>query len=259
MSKKKQKTSVEKFWGIWNVTESILLMIAGVLAITVGAISVANPDNANMQDVAKTIGDIVPFVAGLFIVMDAIMRVIISFTKFRKDSDESAMMVGSFEATVGIVIMMFYTHFTELVADFVAVFMMCIGVSLIIFSIISIAKGKSKIFIPILEILFAAMLIAVGVAILVIYYQDSGNVARQRLVLIISGSILFISGIAYLIMTRISRRKQEKEKLEEETPKPKGIKGGKGKPSEIEHNPDVIDNDDIPEIPIIDDDGNEEE
>lgn len=213
---KKDKSRVEKFWGVWNVAEAILLMVAGLLAIVVGAISVAAPDQQGMQDTARVMGNIVPFVTGVFIVMDAAMRVILSFTKFRKETDESAMMVGAFEATVGIILMIFFQNFTELVADFVAIFMICIGVLLIIFSIYSIATRRAKIFIPILEIIFSAMLIGVGIVILIIYYQSNGDASRQRLVLIITGAILFITGIVFLVMTRITRKKQDKEKEEEE-------------------------------------------
>ena len=213
---KKDKSRVEKFWGVWNVAEAILLMVAGLLAIVVGAISVAAPDQQGMQDTARVMGNIVPFVTGVFIVMDAAMRVILSFTKFRKETDESAMMIGAFEATVGIILMIFFQNFTELVADFVAIFMICIGVLLIIFSIYSIATRRAKIFIPILEIIFSAMLIGVGIVILIIYYQSNGDASRQRLVLIITGAILFITGIVFLVMTRITRKKQDKEKEEEE-------------------------------------------
>ena len=214
--KTKEKASIEKFWGGWNIAEALILMVAGILGIVVGAISVANADNQDMQNVATTIGNIIPFVAGLFICMDAVMRVVISFTKFQKESDESAMMIGAFEVTVGIIIMIFYRSFTELVADFVAIFMIAIGVLLIIFSIFTISKRKAKIFIPVLEILFSAVLIAIGIAILIIYYQDNGNVSRQRLVLIITGAILFITGIVFLIATCITRKKQVKEHEEEE-------------------------------------------
>lgn len=242
----KPKSKIEKFWGAWNTTEAILLMIAGILGIVVGAISVAAPENGDMQKAADIMANIVPFVTGVFIVMDAIMRIIISFTKFRKETDESAMMIGAFEITVGIILMIFFQSFTELVADFVAIFMICIGVLLIIFSIMSIARSKTRIFIPILEIVFSAALIAIGTAIIVIYYQDSGNISRQRLVLIITGAILFITGIVFLIMTKINRKKQKRdnesqvpatvpEEEQQEQPEPQP------KPKPTRNQPEVID------------------
>jgi len=215
-AKTKEKLSIEKFWGGWNIAEATILMVAGILGIIVGAISIANKDNQDMQNVATTMGNIIPFVTGLFVCMDAVMRIILSFTKFQKETDESAMLIGAFEMTVGIILMIFFRNFTELVADFVAIFMICIGVLLVIFSIYTITKRKAKIFIPILEIIFASLLIGVGVAILVIYYQDNGDIARQRLVLIITGAILFISGVAFMIMTVVTRKKQIKEQKEEE-------------------------------------------
>ena len=257
MGKKKvkspEKLSVEKFWGIWNVVEASILMIAGLMAIIVGAISVSNPNDQGLQDVAGNLGNVIPFVIGIFVVMDAAMRVIISFTKFQKQTDESAMLIGAFEATIGIILMIFFRNFTELVADFVAIFMICIGLLLIIFSVFAIKSRRSKIFIPILEIFFSAVLIAVGIAILIIYYQDSGDVSRQRLVLIISGAILLISGIAYLIMTRITRKKQVQEREEEE--EKKRINHRKNDAKQIENNDDVIDctgEDSSNEVTVVD-------
>ena len=254
--KTKNKSGVEKFWGAWNVAEAILLMVAGILAIVVGSISVAAPDNQGLQDTANVMANIVPFVTGVFVVMDAIMRVILSFTKFKKETDESAMMIGAFEATVGIILMIFFQNFTELVADFVAIFMICIGVLLIVFSIFSIAQRKAKIFIPILEIIFSAILIGVGVAILIIYYQGSGNASRQRLVLIITGAILFITGIVFLVMTRITRKKQDKEKKEEE--ERQRIEEQHKEKEKLEHNDDLVldyteEKDDNENLPVVDD------
>ena len=214
MAKKKEKapsgSGIEKFWTAWNVIEAILLMLAGASGIVVGVISMISQDNPDLQNVAGALAIAVPFITGVFVVMDAIMKVVLSFTKFRRENDESIMLTASLQATIGIVLMIFFRSFTELVADFVAIFMMCIGTLLIVFSIYAIAKKKNKIFVPILEIVFASMLIAVGIAILIIYYQDASNPARQNLVLTITGTILFISGIVFVVMTGINRKKQKK-------------------------------------------------
>ena len=237
---KKRDPSIEKFWMIWNVSEAILLMLAGILGIVVGVMSMSSPDNADVQTTATTLGNIIPFVTGAFIIMDAVMRVVISFTKFRKDSGESAMMVGAFEGTAGVVLMIHYAIFTELVADFIALFMIFVGVLLIVFSIYNIAKSKAKIFIPILEILFAAVLVAIGVAILIIFYGGEKDGTRERLVLIITGSVLLISGCVFLIMASINRKKQKKA-AEEVQPKPSALPDEETSPEAIEEQPKVID------------------
>jgi len=255
-NKNRRDPTIERFWMIWNVTEAILLMLAGILGIVVGIISMSSPDNGDVQDVAKVLGNIIPFVTGAFIMMDAIMRVVISFTKYRKDSGESAMMIGAFEGATGIVLMIHFGIFTELVADFISLFMILVGVLLIVFSIYSIAKSKAKIFIPILEILFAAVLIAIGVAILIIYYGGSEPALRERLVLIITGAILLISGCVFLIMTGINRKKQKKAHKEEDHPD--ALPKEDVPPEPIETQPNVIDlpddgeNDELLGLPNLD-------
>ena len=60
---------------------------------------------------------------------------------------------------------------------------------------------------PVLEILFSAILIGVGITILVLYYKEN----NANIVLILTGSILSIAGIAQGIITLITLKKNKKE------------------------------------------------
>ena len=96
---------------------------------------------------------------------------------------------------------------TFLIAHFVAVLLIVIGLLLIVFSSITIAKKFAKMFMPVLEILFSAILIGVGITILVLYYKEN----NANIVLILTGSILSIAGIAQGIITLITLKKNKKE------------------------------------------------
>lgn len=212
MDELEKKKKLNRFWGIWNFIESVILLAAGVLAIVVAII--------NGEGTSLNIESAVAYVVGSFIVLDGILRVVMSLAHYKgaKGSEESTMLIGGFELTVGIVMMLLEIHFstagehifTYLIAHFIAVLLIVIGLLLIIFSIITIAKKYAKLFMPILEILFSAILMGVGITILVLYYKNNNS----QLVLILTGSILSIAGVAQGIITLITLHKTKKEEKE---------------------------------------------
>lgn len=223
MAKKKVKTrennakvvktldKYHKFWGIWNFVEALLLLVAGVLCITFAFLS---------DDVAKKeLPNYVAFLVGGFIILDGSLRIITSIVrpKEKTDEDQSIMLIGGFEMTLGICLMIFYTIFTSLIVMFIGVFTLVIGALFILFSILSIARRRSKTFVPIMEILFGAILIGVGIAILVLYTKDDPSTSN-KIGLICTGSVLSIAGLAQFIITFIILKKAKKEIIEESEP-----------------------------------------
>lgn len=212
MDELNHKKNLNRFWGIWNFIESIILLASGVLAIVVAVM--------NGADSTLNIESIIAYVVGAFIVLDGILRIVMSLAHYKgaKESDESSMLIGGFELTVGIVMMLLEIHFsttgehifTYLIAHFIAILLIVIGLLLIIFSIITIAKKYAKLFMPILEILFSAILMGVGITILVLYYKDNNS----TIVLVLTGSILSIAGVVQGIITFITLRKAKKEEKE---------------------------------------------
>ena len=203
------KMTLNKFWGIWNFVEAGIILVAGVLAITMGFLN-SSDSSDNLQKTINVITNILPFLVGGFVIMDAILRLVLSITKTSHESDESILLIGGFELTAGILLMIFYDEFTKLIIHAIGILMIVIGVIFLVFSVLAIAQKRKKLFVPILEIVFASALVAVGVAIEIIY-GVSGNETRTRLVLIIAGFIFAIVAIAQIVITAITLRKAKKE------------------------------------------------
>ncbi len=210
MDEIKKDEKMNRFWAIWNLIEAVILLVAGVLAITLACVNKEGSDTNTESFVAYAIG--------AFILLDGILRIVMSLTHYKgpNDSDESGMLIGGFELSIGIVMVLLEVHFyastkehviTFLIAHFVAVLLIVIGLLLIVFSSITIAKKFAKMFMPVLEILFSAILIGVGITILVLYYKEN----NANIVLILTGSILSIAGIAQGIITLITLKKNKKE------------------------------------------------
>ena len=227
---KKQKTNrpfdFSRFWGIWNLVEAFIILAAGVLAITYGILYFGqSSDKQNTTDIVK---NILPFMVGAFIAMDAILRVLMVIFNKKEKPDESIMLIGGFELTAAIVIMIMHSDFTDLLIYSVAVLLIVIGALLILFSVLSIGKSKKKLFVPILEIVFAAILIAIGVAILIIYATNH----NEGIVLLVAGIVFIVASIAQAAITGINMHKHKKE----EKAKNKA-KEDKADPTLISNNP----------------------
>ncbi len=210
------KAKLNKFWGIWNFLEAIILLAAGVLAIVVAA---TNGDGEALKNM--NMESIIAYVVSAFVLLDGILRVVMSFVHYRglKQTDESGMLVGGFEITIGVVMTLSEIHFylltsqhvfTYFIANFIATLLIAIGLLLIIFSIVTIAKKYGGLFMPILEIAFSAILVGVGIAIFILYYREN----NANIVLILTGSILCIASVAQMIITIVTLKKAKKEDKE---------------------------------------------
>jgi len=185
-------------WGIWNFVEAAILLTAGVLAI------IYNESGSGNQSLLFTIA----FVIGSFVILDGLLRILMVITGV-ETSKESIMLIGGFEITLGILIMIECNSFIRIVIEFLYVLLIIMGALLIIFSILQIAKKSEKLYMPILEILFAAVLIALGIAVAVLH--SSSNENFNRIVLIVVGMILLVAGLAQGIITGITMAKAKKK------------------------------------------------
>ncbi len=205
-----KRTKLNRFWGIWNFIEALILLAAGILAIV---IAFTNDGSSNVN-----VESIIAYVVGAFVLLDGTLRIVMSFAHYHgpKDTDESGMLVGGFELAVGIVMILLEVHFyaltnqhvfTYLIAHFIATLLIVIGLLLIVFSIVTIVKKYSGLFMPILEILFSAILVGVGITIFILYYKQNNT----NIVLVLTGSVLSVAGIAQGIITIITLKKAKKE------------------------------------------------
>lgn len=204
------KAKLNRFWGIWNFIEAIILLVAGILAIVV---AFTNGDNNSINTES-----IVAYVVGAFILLDGSLRVVMSFVHYRgpNNNDETGTLVGGFELALGIVMVLLEVHFynltqqhvfTYLIANFIATLLIVVGLLLIAFSIVTIAKKYNGLFMPILEIIFAAILVGVGITIFILYYKQN----NANIVLVLTGSVLCVASVAQGIITTITLKKAKKE------------------------------------------------
>lgn len=204
-----KQAKLNKFWGIWNFVEAIILLGAGILSIVVA--STSNVSSMNIES-------IIAYVVGAFIFLDGILRVVMSLSHYKgiNNTDESGMLVGGFEIAVAVTMILLEVHFynatkqhvfTYLIANFIAVSLIVIGLLIIIFSIVTIVRKYAKLFMPILEILFSAILIGVGITILVLYYREDNS----SIVLVLTGSVLIVASLAQGIITLVTLKKAKKQ------------------------------------------------
>ena len=197
MENKVEERKMYKVWAIWNYVEAFLLICAGVLGVVFGSIS----DLSNSSSINITIA----IVAGLFVILDGILRIFMALASM-KESEESILLIAGFEVSIGIVIMLTYT----ILIKFLAVLLIVMGVLLVLFSIFSIIKKTSKTFMPILEILFGAVLVSVGIAVLIMFYSNDPSISNKIMILV-AGIIMALAGVAQLIVATIQYKKSKKK------------------------------------------------
>ena len=111
------KKTAKKIWSIWNTAEAVILLAAGVLAIVFGILYDKNnePFNGNMET-------ILTYSVASFVILDGLLRIIMSFLKQEQRTEESIMLVGGFEITLGVVVMVvLHEIFVETMVYFMAI------------------------------------------------------------------------------------------------------------------------------------------
>ena len=112
--------------------------------------------------------------------------------------------------------MVLHEIFVETMVYFMAIGMIVIGLLFLIFSVLTIAKkANDKLFMPILEIIFGAILVGVGIFLIVAYNVDGDS--KNRIALVLTGIVLSIVAIVQMVLTLISISK-DKEKGKETKP-----------------------------------------
>lgn len=210
MSKKviSQRRKVSNFWFVWNLLEAIVLLAGGVLAIVAGIMYNQN------SGTSMTIENVVAYVVGAFIILDGILRVVLFLARFKEGDEQSPMVIAGFEIALGILLVLMQVKFTEVhiftytVVNLIAIVLMVMGALLLVYAIYFIARKLAKLFMPIVEILFAAILIGVGVVIEVLYNSQD---TRDQLVLILTGSILCVISLGMFIIAVVTHNKTKKE------------------------------------------------
>ncbi len=259
--KGEEKTPEEKFksfWFVWNLIEDLLLIVAGALSIVFGII-VKSDSQAVTGDTA-VIENIILYVLASFIILDGLLRTIM-LAKNPKNGESSAYLIGGFEITIGIVLMILGSDvFFKLIINFLGVFLLVIGALFLFVSIRSIVKHLSSMLMPVLEIFFGAILIGFGCALMIIYHAGEAQI-RNRVSYILIGTILAIAGIAMLIGLFLGRRKQKRDKAKLEKQEVYDVRKEEEKKPEEPSKPSKKNRDVVNETPdpeLIEEKGNGE-
>ena len=208
MSKEiKKQLKVTKFWFIWNILESFVLLAGGVLAIVSGIMIQSNPQASG------TIENTIAYVIAGFIILDGLLRVVLFLTRFADGDEMTPMMIGGFELSLGILMILMQLKFTNesiftfTVVNLISVILMVAGALILTFAIFQIARKMAKLTMPIAQIFLGAVIIGVGVTVEVLYNTES---SKQMLVLILTGAILTAAAIGMFIITLVAHHKNKK-------------------------------------------------
>ncbi len=204
----KQKR-INKFWFWWNLIESIVLFAGGVLAIVAGILSGVEGNKA-----PEGVENAVAYAVAAFVILDGLLRIVMFLARIQKGEEQSPLVIAGFEISLGVLLILIQTHYSNqgifayMVVNLIAIVMMVMGALLLVYAIYVIAKKMAKLFMPVMEILFAAILVGVGVVIEVLYNTAS---SRDQLVLILIGTVLSLAAIGMFVITLITRHKTKKE------------------------------------------------
>lgn len=205
-------------WSIWNFVEAALLAVLGVLCF----VYMAKAQNGE-TDYSSIVSKIL-FIFGIFMIVGGSLRILTNFLPVvatsryeaaKKAAVKASMAYdlvigGAAELALGIALIAIYNAYngnlmqiTEVLTKFVSIFVgvavICAGASLVLFAIGFIVSKLYKIYLPVLEIVFGAGLIALGIVIL--YYLGNNSDLTALIALIVLGVVLLLAAIAVLVNT----------------------------------------------------------
>lgn len=243
-----QERKLNQFWFIWNLVESILLFAGGVLSIVAGVIATKDQAASSLAGIEN----IVAYLIAGFALLDGLLRIILFLVRYKTHDDITPILVSAFEITLGILFILLQARFTAesiftfVVSHLVSILLMVSGTLLLTLAIFFIVKKATKVFIPALEIIFAAILIGVGVLIEVLY---NTNGERERMVLIMTGIIVILAAIAMFVTLLINRHKLKKGTANVNSQPPATVPGETAQTPASEPSPETpSDSDDAIEV-----------
>lgn len=202
MSKALEKSKkLNRFWMWWNIVEAVIILAAGILAIVAG---VRNDSSGNMENVLA-------YAISGFVILDGILRIVVYFFRYRKGDEVTPLIIAGFQVSIGALLLVLQIKANIVIValiNFISIVLMVMGVLILTYSIFQIVRKYAALVIPISTIVLAAVLIGVGIAITILYNSQD---THQQLVLIMTGSIMSIVGLAQFIVTMITAKKAKKE------------------------------------------------
>ncbi len=244
-------------WSIWNFLEAALIFALGVVCF----VFIAQAENKN-SDVSYTqVISTIILIAGIFLIIGGALKIIVNFlpvvgknivdatvkAAIKSKLSYDLVIGGTIELAAGVAIIVAYNKMngslnetvgviTTFLAVFAGVLLIIAGLSLALFAVGFIISKLYKIYLPIIEIVFGAALIALGIVVLCVL---AGNTDLTSMIaLIILGVILVLAGIAMAIITVLEIVKARRLKA---NAKEASEENKEDDNTEVVDNPEVVD------------------
>jgi len=184
---------------VWQIIESLLFIALGVVAIIF-----AND---------KTFWNVIGYVTGALLALDGLLRLIMYFATDDVDVKKVSLIISISEITLAVFIFICAKVVVAYFALLVAILLVVLGFVTLVDSIVKIVKKSAKVTVIIAGFIVAAVALALGIVALVFFPSDPNTVKGANTIsvlLIVSGVILILSGIAEAIYTLVCARKVKK-------------------------------------------------
>lgn len=168
---------------IWMVLEAALLIALGIVIIS------------NYQTAPAAIG----IVTGILITIDAALHLSLYFLDVEAQKEKSGLFVGVVELALGIFVCMHSDLVTEFITLLVVLLVLITGVVLITDGVTKQLRRKeypTPLKFIILEYVGGGILLAAGVAGLILLNVEIEGIKLQDILLIVIGSLLILGGVA---------------------------------------------------------------
>ena len=229
--KKKERKSINfgkggLLWSIWNFLEAALILVLGIICCVYTAKASANNSDISYDKVIS----VILFIGGIFLILGGALKIVVNFLpviarsvtdaiikeKIKSQLSYDLVVGGAIELAIGIAFVISYTNngglldqMVSFIAQFLAIFIGTLvtvaGTSLILFAVGFIVSKLYKLYLPIIEIVFGAALIALGI---VVFIYLAGNVDLTKMIsLVILGIVLVLAGVAMAILTVVEINK----------------------------------------------------
>ncbi|MBR5750533.1 MAG: hypothetical protein IKX82_02660 [Bacilli bacterium] len=223
MSKEKKPLNMKKgglIWSIWNFVEAALLLTMGILVI-------ANCTNSDIQanvfiviSIFLMVGGLLKIVANFLPVIGTTPLEVMAKQAIRAQLSYDLVIGGTIELAFGVALCVSMTTgdpaaiigiIMNFVVWLVSGLLIVSGVSLVAFAIGFIVSKLYKLYMPILEIILGVLLIGAGVAIIILFTNNSEIV--MSIMLVIVGAALAVGAVFKVIgvVKAILKNKEEKE------------------------------------------------
>ena len=244
-------------WSIWNFLEAALIFALGVVCFVFIAQAESKNSDVSYTQVISTI----ILIAGIFLIIGGALKIIVNFlpvvgknivdatvkAAIKSKLSYDLVIGGTIELAAGVAIIVAYNKMngslnetvgviTTFLAVFAGVLLIIAGLSLALFAVGFIISKLYKIYLPIIEIVFGAALIALGIVVLCVL---AGNTDLTSMIaLIILGVILVLAGIAMAIITVLEIVKARRLKA---NAKEASEENKEDDNTEVVDNPEVVD------------------